>query len=91
MIGAGNHAAGCVFSINALHFLDQDSDFAEPSSSRPWLGHSDHAIPRGTRYQDDLAVDGSFFPQNYYGSGYGGGARSAFNQADHPYGRDYYY
>ncbi|XP_073123288.1 uncharacterized protein [Henckelia pumila] len=69
-----------------------DSDFAEPSRSRPRLDRPDPAIPdRGTRYQDDLAAEGNFFPRNYYGSGYGGGAYSAFNRADHPYGRDYYY
>ncbi|XP_075483568.1 uncharacterized protein LOC142523701 isoform X1 [Primulina tabacum] len=65
-----------------------DSDFAEPSRSRSRVDHSDHTVPhRGTRYQ----ADGSFLPQNYYGSGYGGGAYSAFNRADHPYERDYYY
>lgn len=60
MIGAGNHAVGCIASINALHFLDQDSDFAEPSRSRPWLDHSDHAIPhRGTRYQGMIFINNS--------------------------------
>ncbi|KZV54070.1 nucleolin-like [Dorcoceras hygrometricum] len=54
-----------------MTFLDQDSDFAEPSRSRPRLDHSDPAIPNyGIRCQvDELAVDGSFLRQNYYGSG----------------------
>nr|GMC59845.1 nucleolin-like isoform X2 [Ipomoea batatas] len=78
-------------------FFRTDPDYMEPSRHRPRLDYSDPAVSlRRSRYRDDLAADGGFSSQDYYGYGYGYGSDfrghtyQSFYHGDSPYGRGYY-
>nr|GMC66149.1 nucleolin-like isoform X2 [Ipomoea batatas] len=78
-------------------FFRTDPDYMEPSRHRPRLDYSDPAVSlRRSRYRDDLAADGGFSSQDYYGYGYGYGSEfrghtyQSFYHGDSPYGRGYY-
>ncbi|KAL5713543.1 hypothetical protein ACHQM5_015607 [Ranunculus cassubicifolius] len=72
--------------------LDHEPGYLEPNRPRPRFDHPDPMVSsRETRYQDPMGAERGLYPDDYYSSGYGGGANPSMYRGERPYESHYYY